>query len=170
MLIRWFLDVVSMSGLWQHSSTRSCQQNKHAPVHSDSLAITKIHLWEACWFVGVWSLFFLNSSAEMCAGSLVSGCWFPDHIFSNNFDFGNGYCHFWCPKPVFWHALCLHFGTLGDHGTIQGHLGAQEKRFWGPGLDFYRFWVDFGTPFWLLFGSLGAKLVFFFKLVSSSFF
>ena len=58
-------------------STRSCQQNKHAPVHSDSLAIT---VFVGVWFVGVWFLFFLSSSSEMCAGSLVSGCWFPVHI------------------------------------------------------------------------------------------
>ena len=24
---------------------------------------------------------FFKSSAEVCAGTLVSGCWFPDHIF-----------------------------------------------------------------------------------------
>ena len=37
--------------------------------------------------------------------------------------------------------------TLGDHGAIQGYLGAQEKRPWGPGLDFYVFWVDDRTLF-----------------------
>jgi len=78
------------------------------------------------------------------AGSLVSGCWFSEHIFSNNFDLGDGYCHFWCPKLVICHAWCRHFGTLGDHGTIQGHLGLQEMRRWGPGLDFDRFWVADG--------------------------
>ena len=57
-------------------------------------------------------------------------CLFPGHIFSNSFDFGDGHCLFWWPKQVIWHAWCLHFGTLGDHGTIQGHLGHQERRRW----------------------------------------
>ena len=65
--------------------------------------------------------------------------WFLDVGFqiifvSNNIDFGDGYCHFWYPKPVFWHALCLHFGTLGDHGTLQGHLGGSRKETLGSRL------------------------------------
>ena len=65
-------------------------------------------------------------------------------------DFG----HFWrcillvlVPKPIVWQACGLHFGILGGCGTIQEHLGAQERIPWGPGLDFYRFWVDFGSAF-----------------------
>ena len=42
---------------------------------------------------------------------------------------------------------CLHFCTLGDHATIQGHLGAQERRYWSPGFDLYRCWVNLGTSF-----------------------
>ena len=56
-------------------------------------------------------------------------------FLTHNYHFGHGYGHFWSPKPVIWQAWCLHFGTLGDHGTIQGHLGAQERRPWGPGID-----------------------------------
>ena len=54
-------------------------------------------------------------------------------------DFG----HFWncfllvlVPKPIVWQACGLHFGILGGPGTIQEHLGAQERRPWGPGLGF----------------------------------
>ena len=75
-------------------------------------------------------------------------------------DFG----HFWIcillvlvPKPIVWQACGLHFGILGGPGTIQEHLGAQERRPWGPGLDFYRFGADLGTPFSKLFRSLGSK-------------
>ena len=69
-----------------------------------------------------------------------------------------------------WHLAgwCLHFCTLGDHAAIQGHLGAQERRSWGPGFDFYRFGVDFGTSFWELFGDLWQTFVFFSMLVSRS--
>ena len=61
----------------------------------------------------------------------------------------------WVPNPVIWEVWRLHFGTLGDHlgdpgvpgDTPQGTLGS------GPDLDFYRFWMDFGT---LLGPTLGA--------------
>ena len=76
--------------------------------------------------------FFLSSSAEMCAGSLVSGCWFPDHIFSNNFDFGDGYCHFWCQNQSFGMpgaSTLAPWGTMGRSrgtwGLKKGDLGVQ---------------------------------------------
>ena len=47
------------------------------------------------------------------------------------------YLFFLEPKPVVWQICCLHFGILGGSGTIQEHLGAQERRPWGPDLDFY---------------------------------
>ena len=75
-------------------------------------------------------------------------------------DFG----HFWrcillvlVPKPIVWQACGLHFGILGGPGTIQEHLGAQERRPWGPGFDFYRFLVEFGTLFWKLSGHFVQK-------------
>ena len=33
------------------------------------------------------------------------------------------------------YAWCLRFDTLGGHGAIQGHLGAQERKPWGRDLD-----------------------------------
>ena len=66
---------------------------------------------------------------------LVSGCYSQFIFFTNKCHFGDGYNHFWYPKPVIWQAWCLHFGTLGDHGAIQGHLGAQERKPRGPDLD-----------------------------------
>ena len=41
--------------------------------------------------------------------------------------------------PKTYHLVCLlpPFCTLGDHGTIQGYLGALEKRSWGPGFVFF---------------------------------
>ena len=39
-------------------------------------------------------------------------------------------------ETVIWHTRCLHFGVLGDSGTMLGHWGAQERTRWGPGFDF----------------------------------
>ena len=33
--------------------------------------------------------------------------------------------------------LGAQFGTLGDHGAIQGQLGGHQRTPWGPDLDFY---------------------------------
>ena len=48
-------------------------------------------------------------------------------------------------KLVIWHDWWLHFGVLGDPGLILCHWGAYQRTLWGPGLDFYRFLVDFGA-------------------------
>ena len=48
---------------------------------------------------------------------------------------------------AFWESL----------GTILGHQGAHEQTLWEPGLDFYYFWLHFGTPFGVLFGYLGPS-------------
>ena len=61
-------------------------------------------------------------------------------------------------------AQNLSFGRAGAStlapwetmGRSRGHLGAQERRPWDPGLHF-RFWVDLGTRFGKLFGHLGQK-------------
>ena len=92
----------------------------------------------------------LNSSAEMCAGSLVLGRRILG-IFATRSQV------FRVPMSVIWHVWRLYFGVLrdprtilgrswDDPGTILGHWGAQR----GPvrsRLGFYRFFVDFGDPF-----------------------
>ena len=76
------------------------------------------------------------------------------HISWNSDDFSVNFWWFWglnlvrlVPKTYFLVCLLPPFCTLGDHGTIQGYLGALEKRSWGPGLVFFRFCLVFGTPF-----------------------
>ena len=59
--------------------------------------------------------------------------WFLDasfHVilFTHNCNLGEGYGHFWSPQPCNFAGLVLHFCTLGDHGTTQVHLGAQERK------------------------------------------
>ena len=89
----------------------------------------------------------------------------------------------WCPNvvsmscvlqfTVIWGAEVVSFGaqnvsvginfcTLGHHRAIQGPLGAQEGIPWGPGFDFCRFWVDFGTAFREMLSIFGATFVFLF--------
>ena len=67
--------------------------------------------------------------------------------FTIHSDLGRRDCQLWYPNRVNWHACCVHFGTLGNHRAIQGDFGAQERRPWGPGLDFFRFRVDFRMRF-----------------------
>jgi hypothetical protein len=77
-----------------------------------------------CWPAGFWmfgSWILRKKSLLKC----VLARWFLDvsfqvTFFIHNYHFGDGYGNFWCPKPVIWQAWCLHFDTLGDHGTIQG--------------------------------------------------
>ena len=68
----------------------------------------------AYWF-GRLSLFgfcFLNSSAEMCAGSLA--------LVVGSLAFLQPDLRFMVPMGVIWHGRCLYFGVLGDPGTILG--------------------------------------------------
>ena len=65
------------------------------------------------------------------------------------------------PKHGIWHACCVQLGTLGDHRAIQGDLGAQEGRPWGPGVGFCRFCVDLGTAVSELLANFGTRNVFF---------
>ena len=58
------------------------------------------------------------------------------------------------PMGVIWHAWCLHFGVLGDSGTILGRswdgpgtLEGTRKDLVGSRLGFYRFFVDIGDRF-----------------------
>ena len=61
----------------------------------------------------------------MCAGSLVSGYWFPEHIFQIALILVTDIVNFGS-KTFIWYAWCLHFGTLEAHGTIQGAWGLKE--------------------------------------------
>ena len=56
-------------------------------------------------------------------------------FLTHNYHLGRGYGHFWCPKPVIWQAWCSTLAPWGTMGRSRGHLGAQERRPWGPGLD-----------------------------------
>ena len=53
----------------------------------------------AIWFLACCSLdVFCDFSAEICVGSLVSGCSFGVMCFTIHGDLGRGCCQFWCPK------------------------------------------------------------------------
>ena len=57
---------------------------------------------------------------------------------------------------------------LGSHRAIKGRLGVEEGRPWGPGLDFYRCCMEFGTACWKFLANFGATMCFLFMLVSRS--
>ena len=44
---------------------------------------------------------------------------------------------------------------------MQGDLGATEGGLGVPGLDFYRFWTDFGAAIWTFLANFGTTIVFF---------
>ena len=79
---------------------------------------------------------FRNISAEMCAGSLMSGCSFDVTCFSVHGELGRGCCQIWCPKRVIWHACCAQFGTLGTIERCRGTWEHTEGDLGGPWLGF----------------------------------
>ena len=97
---------------------------------------------------------FLNSSAEMCAGS-----WMLDSCH-----FCNQFSGLWCPWVSFGMlgaSTLASWGTLGqswdDPGTILGHWRAQGRTLWGPGLDFVDFLMILGTHSESFLGIFGPK-------------
>ena len=93
----------------------------------------------------------LNSSAEMCAGSLA-GCWILG-IFANQFS------GLWCPWVSFGMlgaSTWASWRTLGrscdDPGTLEG-TGEDPVR---PRLGFLQIFGGFRNP-WVSFGMLGAS-------------
>ena len=65
----------------------------------------------ACWVLALWFQFcFVDSSVEMGAGSLVSGCQFSKHLLISEAEYGS---HVLVVQTVIWEGLCLLLGTLG---------------------------------------------------------
>ena len=58
----------------------------------------------------------LNSSAEMCAGSLGPGCWILAIFATSSQVYGAHGCHLACLVPLLWRPG----GTWDDPGTILG--------------------------------------------------
>ena len=65
--------------------------------------------------------------------------------------------------PKTFHLACLlrQFGTLGTIERCRGAWEHTEGDLGGPGLDFYRFWKDFGTAIWTFLANVGTTIVFF---------
>ena len=85
------------------------------------------------------------------------------NMFSKRFDVRNRYLWlFLVPRTVIREAWCLHFGILGSYFGILGApwatSGAAGRTRWDPGSHVYRFWHDFGTPLWQLFGHRGLEI------------
>ena len=59
------------------------------------------------------------------------------------------------PQPCHWTGLVPPAWHPRDQGTIQGHLGAADRRLSRSGLDFHRFGTDFGIPFGKIDGCVG---------------
>jgi hypothetical protein len=95
----------------------------------------------AYWF-GRFSLFcfvLLNSSAEVCAGSLAPGCRILG-IFANSSQVsGAQACHLACLVPLLWRSG----GPWDDPWTLR----STRKDTVRSRLGFYRFLIDLGHPF-----------------------
>ena len=106
----------------------------------------------AYWF-GRFSLFgfsFLNSSAEMCAGSLAPGCQILGIFATRSQVYGAHGCHLACLVPLLWRPG----GPWDDPEAILGRswddpgtVGGTRKDPVRSRLGFYRFFVDLGDPF-----------------------
>ena len=87
----------------------------------------------------------LNSSAEMCAGSLALGC----QLLVLSAVYGAHACHLARLMPLFrrpegsWDGP----GTMGQSWDDPGTLGGTRKGPVRSRLGFYRFFGDFGDPF-----------------------
>ena len=79
---------------------------------------------------GSWHLWYTNLPFRMI-GSFTLVSWGTLSFFWDNREHNNGHFEvqawistdFWwilLPMGVIWHAWCLHFGVLGDPGTILG--------------------------------------------------
>ena len=107
----WFLDV-SFHATFFVFAAASLQPLTIAHCFT-ALGYERLDGLLVCWVCVVFSV-LLNSSAEMCAGLLGSGCWIL--IIFLQIDH-----RLLVPKRVIWHACCLHFGVLGEPETILGH-------------------------------------------------
>ena len=78
------------------------------------------------WFIGLvgshWLFFvLLNSSAEMCAGSLGPGCWILAIFATSSQVYGAHGCHLACLVPL----LCRPGTTWDIGGHKEGPCGVQ---------------------------------------------
>ena len=110
---------------------------------------------------------FLNSSAEMCAGSLAPGCQILGIFATRSQIYSAHGCPLACLVPLLWRPG----GPWDDPGAILGRSwddpGTLEGTRKGPvrfRLGFYRFFGDFGDPFWELFLVLLDKRSSFFHI------
>ena len=81
----------------------------------------------------------LNSSAEICAGSLGPGSWILAIFATSSQNYIAYGSHLACLVPLLWRPG----GPWDDPGTLEG----TRKDPVGSRLGFYRFFVDFGDPF-----------------------
>ena len=81
----------------------------------------------------------LNSSAEMCAGSLAPGCRILGIFATTSQVDGAHGCHLACLVPLLWRPG----GPWDDPGTLEGTRKDPVR----SRLGFYRFFVDLGEPF-----------------------
>ena len=59
------------------------------------------------------------------------------------------------------HLACLLRPILGAIERCRGTWEHTEGDLGGPGLDFYRFWKDFGAAIWTFLANFGTTIVFF---------
>ena len=81
----------------------------------------------------------LNSSAEMCAGSLGPGCWILAIFATSSQVYGAHGCHLACLVPLLWRPG----GPWDDPGTLEGTRKDPVR----SRLGFYRFLGDLGDRF-----------------------
>ena len=107
----------------------------------------KFLCWNVCWLAGSWML----DSWHFC--NQFSGLWCP-----------------WVSFGMLGASTLASWGTLGRSWDDPGTLEGTRKDPVGSRLGFYRFFDDFGDPFWELFGHFWIKKEVFFISISRLFF
>ena len=96
----------------------------------------------------------------MCAGSLMSGCSFDVTCFSIHGELGADVVKFGAHNVSFGMLVAPNLAPWGP-SSVAGGLGRTQKEIGGPGLDFFRFWKDFGVAIWTFLANFGTTIVFF---------
>ena len=86
-------------------------------------------------------------------------------VFQFTLNVGADSVKFGAQNVSFGMLCCAQFGTLGTIERRRGTWEHTEGDLWGPGLDFYRFWKDFGAAIWTFLANFGTTIVFFILMV-----
>ena len=100
---------------------------------------------------------FFKFCAEIC---VVSGCSFAVTCFTNDGGFSADVVSIGAQNMSFGMFLASNLAPWGTSERFRGTWQHKKRDLGVPGLDFCRFWMDFGTAIWNFLSTLEQKLCF----------